>query len=874
MNAPQNITLLEGLSNGCFFIGRDLRISYLNKKAAELLGVNAGNEDRIQLSTLFPAGEETWFFASLNKAFETGRHLTAAGLHSQQNRWLQADVYPSPEGALVLLRDDIPLEIESVWNEPPTADASSHKHDSGYVLRDEAKPYPVISYRQHVTNSVAAGQALPESEERYSDLFERTSDCIVVYDRNLNIVDVNFATADFSGYSKQELKTMRITDFLSQEELAEQPLSFDRIRAGETAVNRRRIKAKSGAFRVMDINSKMLPGGNVMALLRNVTSRTEAERELSNSEVRFRTLAENLPVGVFETDEAGNTTYVNSKMLDYTGLSFNEMMGTAWVHCIHPSDCEGLLRQWQENLAARRKSSLQYRIVSVAGTLRWVKGKAVPVFDKFGQFKGYQGTVIDITKEKEAMEAVAASEEKYRTLVEEAPDAIYIVDEEGRFITVNSSAGKITGYSRQEMLRMNVTDFLLAGDLLKNPLRNQELREGKRVSVERRVKTKNGGLLYAEFNAKMLSDGRILVFARDATERVTAQKEVIREKNFSDDIINSLPGIFYLTDTDGNVLRWNKNFETVSGYSGGEIANMKGWDFFDDEGRKLLKQKTDEVFARGKSEMETYFFTKGQQRIPYYFNGWKVIFGSRICLIGVGIDITEKGKAAELLRQSYDDIRRLAAHQTRVRDDERRRIAREIHDELGQQLTAVKMDVSWIDKRLTAADETVKTKLKNIIGLLDSGNGSVRRILTELNTGIVGADGLLDALERQNRLFTSSTGVPVAFYTPEHNLKLSQEAAACIFRVYQESLTNIMRYAKAKTVTASLQVVDAAVHVSIEDNGKGFNTRKLFGKNSFGILGMRERVLSQGGNFQVKSQRGRGTKVSFSVPVNTEIVSA
>lgn len=740
-------------------------------------------------------------------------------------------------------------------------------YDRGYVIHDESgKPCRMIGSMLDITERINTEKALREKEERYRNLFERASDSIVVHDLQGNIIDTNFAAQGFSGYLQDQLQRMKITDLLFPEDLKTVPIPFDKLKAGETTYSRRRVKTHSGVVRIMEVSSRMQPDGNIMAILRDITERTETEKALRNSELRFRALTGNAPVGIFETDAEGATTYVNEKMIEYTGLSFDELLRTSWIQCIHPDDRASLISTWNHHLEEKTESSQQYRIVTKNGSIRWVQGKAIPVYDKNGQFDGYLGTVSDITNEKLALIALSESEEKYRTLVEQASDAIYIVDGGGKVVTVNPSASRLSGYTEQELLQMNIYDFVFEEDLQSNPFRFDELLAGKTVIVERSFKVKDNKVLDVECLANMLSDGRVLVFARDITERIKTQNEILKEKNFSDSIINSLPGIFYLYDEHGKFLRWNKNFEYVSGYSAAEIKTMHPADFFDEQEKELMKKKVYEVLSTGMGDVEAHFFTRDKEKIPYYFNGWRVIFENKLCLIGVGIDITEKRKAETLLLQSYDDIRRLASHLNHVREEERKRIGREIHDELGQQLTAIKMDMAWIEKKLSAEDELIKNKIKNVITLLDGGNRSVRRILTELSLGINDNNGLLEALERQNRQFEASTGIQVQFATTEKTVQVSEAIANCIFRVYQESLTNIMRYADATAVETLLQADDEMITVSIHDNGKGFDITTIPSKTSFGILGMRERVQAQKGKFEIKSIKGKGTTVIIKVP--------
>ena len=228
--------------------------------------------------------------------------------------------------------------------------------------------------------------------------------------------------------------------------------------------------------------------------------------------------------------------------------------------------------------------------------------------------------------------------------------------------------------------------------------------------------------------------------------------------------------------------------------------------------------------------------------------------------------IIARKKIEEEIKQNAEQLRQLTAYLQTIREEERKRIGREIHDELGQQLTAVKMDVAWIDKKTPEESAVIKTKLKNIITLLDGSNISIRKILSELRLGVLDDHGLVDALEWQGGQFISNTGIPLSFKSSASNLKVEEVIATCIFRAFQEALTNITKYAKAKKVISSLNCKDDMIILEVEDNGKGFDTTLLNSKQSFGILGMKERVASLNGKFELTSSPGKGVKLIVSLP--------
>ena len=234
-------------------------------------------------------------------------------------------------------------------------------------------------------------------------------------------------------------------------------------------------------------------------------------------------------------------------------------------------------------------------------------------------------------------------------------------------------------------------------------------------------------------------------------------------------------------------------------------------------------------------------------------------------------DMSERIRTAGELNASYRAIRKLTAHLQNIREEERTHIAREIHDELGQQLTVLKMDVSWINKKITdSADNTTREKMKELLLMLDDTVRTVRRISSELRPSLLDDLGLVAAMEWQLREFEKRSGIRTRIEAPEKELQLSNPVKTALFRIFQESLTNVARHSKARNVTVSLAVKSNRFVLSIQDDGQGFDKGNIAEKKTLGILGMTERTMMIGGTYDITSAAGKGTKVSVSVPLNAK----
>jgi signal transduction histidine kinase len=224
----------------------------------------------------------------------------------------------------------------------------------------------------------------------------------------------------------------------------------------------------------------------------------------------------------------------------------------------------------------------------------------------------------------------------------------------------------------------------------------------------------------------------------------------------------------------------------------------------------------------------------------------------------------ELHRKSERLKESEDKLRRLAAHLISVREEERAHIAREIHDELGQVLTGLKMEVTWLAKRLR--EKPLVEKTDSMCKLIDSTVQTVRKIATGLRPEMLDDMGLVAAIGWQAKDFQKRTGVRCRVKLPPETTKLDIDVSTTAFRIFQEILTNVARHSRATRVDIDLNVTDDQVSLEVQDNGVGIADSDLNGRKSLGLLGMHERALLFGGEVTISGTPGHGTRVAVSIP--------
>jgi len=352
-------------------------------------------------------------------------------------------------------------------------------------------------------------------------------------------------------------------------------------------------------------------------------------------------------------------------------------------------------------------------------------------------------------------------------------------------------------------------------------------------------------------------------FASEAARR-HAQAIAEREQGFSHAMIESTPGVLYLYDEHGRFLRWNRNFAQVTGYSDAEIARMHPLDFFRGPDRERVAREIQVVFEQGESCVEADFIAKDGTGKAYFFTGKRIHFRGLPCLIGVGIDITVR-KQAEAATDQY--ARRLQATSHRlltVQEAERRTLARELHDAVGQELTALSLNLTIIGGALPGTTpEKVRERLEDSQELLENTTRHLRDIMVELRPPGLDELGLLAALTEHASQVGRRAELAVTVEGVEPQPRLAPTEEIALFRIAQEALNNVVKHSQARECSISLWQNEQAVVLSIVDKGTGFDTTRkpVMGGSGMGTTTMRERAEAIGARLTLDSTPGVGTRV-------------
>ncbi|GAB4094030.1 PAS domain-containing sensor histidine kinase [Flaviaesturariibacter terrae] len=646
-------------------------------------------------------------------------------------------------------------------------------------------------------------------------------------------------------------------------------------------------QGSSSHFTIPNTNSsveaQLLPLGGkhspVLLLLRpDEASGPDAARNRSAALLEpgrelYRQIVENCHEGVCLVDSDGQIVLVNYQAASMLGYTESELVGKPASRLVNTD----LYQSFDQQMAGRRQglsSHYECCLRKKDGSSVWAMVAANPIFEG-EEFVGTLAMLADITERKAMEQELNHSLQRFHLALQATRDGVWEWEIRNCSMYFSPRFCEILGYSfddpalertyeawagrlhpdHRESVEAQLQAHLLGGP----PLEAECLH--LHASGEYRWQKVTGQAQFDEAGKALRMAGSI----RDISQIKEAEAAFLQEQELSNSIIGSLPGVFYVLDEHGRLRRWNENLEKVSGYNHDEVAGLAPLDLVVPEDRALVLDVFERALRTGDGSVEIRLQHRDGKARHFYFNGKLTQLGGQPALVGMGIDISEHKKMEQLLRQSFQEIRELASHLQDVREKERTEIAHEIHDELGQSLTAIKMNLASILRKRPGTEEVI-AKVEESLDLTEQTIHAVRRIATEMRPTLLDDLGLIEALRWYCDTFAKRLEISLSLDVNCADAVTDPRLSIVLFRIVQESLTNIARHASAKRVDMLIEQCGSTLSLRIEDDGVGFDVGQSRKADSIGILGLKERAKSINGDYSINSRPGRGTVVQVSVP--------
>lgn len=736
-----------------------------------------------------------------------------------------------------------------------------------------------------------AEEALRESEERYNSFVNNNTDCIFVKDENLKYLVVNNAMAEFFNKVKEDIL------FHTDNELTDKSIILPCVSSDHKAIKSKKpllFEEKLGEkiyetikFPVHLKNDKTGVGG----IMRDITARKQAEEELKNKQMELKAIYDNAPVMLCVIDQNRSIQFANNAFSGLIGATEEEIRGgilggvVGCVNSLHDPrgcgygpncvNCSLRLAIDKTFRTGQGVQNIEYQsVLSLGGSKKSVSMLGSTAIIESNQQKSVLLSLHDISARKSAEEALQKSESLLRSFIDNSPFEIWARDIDSIGILENKkfveNYGSIIGVAPREDTRVTI-EMVESWERI-----NKDVFAGQTVEEE------------FDFYIK----GELRRFRQIVFPIRNNDQKIIGIAGFNIDISDA-------KRAEEELLASNSRFELAA-----RIANMAWWE---------IHLKTDEVyFSRNKTEMIGYqseMFTRYhhflelvhpddlaeclssmqmlldgtadkyevEYRMKTYDETYKWFYdigsvsgydkdGVPTTVSGLAMDITQRKLAMQALDESQAEIKKFAAHLQDVREDERLNLAREIHDELGQILVAIKIDLGMLRMQVLKHVEQpfyeeTYNKFQDLVTLVDNTLKSARRIMSDLRPEVLDMVGLTEAIRQHLKSFAERYHIEAVFNNSVHTIQLNTQQSVALYRIVQEALNNIAKHAQASRVVVKLQQQNGLYLLSVKDDGVGFEVTNVRKMNSYGLIGMKERVVLLDGDFRILSKPGEGTEV-------------
>jgi PAS domain S-box-containing protein len=622
----------------------------------------------------------------------------------------------------------------------------------------------------------------------------------------------------------------------------------------------------------------LIAGGGVVLLLVAVclgfmaASRIDRryQQRIADSEIRFRTMAETVPGILFIAGPDGSCEYINRRFYDYTGRSAGGGLGFGWIDTVHPDDREQVLRSLTEPAGESGVLLHEGRLLAHDGTYRWFLGRSLAVRDEAGRVSKWFGSVTDVDDFKRANASLSRTNDRLSAVLSSISESYCTVDHLLKINYANSAAARFFGQEADQLIGCYLPSLapqFFGPDLAMRLCAASD----QRIAIRTEVQSSQESGFWLELNAYPWADG-VGIFFRDISRRKQIEHSLQAAREELQGIIDAWSACVAVVDWNGIIVAGNAAWRRLCGESDANAAGAVGASYFTVcAGQSLqfsdFKQVAAGIWSVIRGEAEE-FRSDHMCKSPQG-SLWFQIRASRFEECGetrVAItheDITE-------IKRAEADLQALAGRLLQIQDEERRRLARELHDTTAQNLVAALLELDRLPEGWADVDPEAKARIDNVYSQLRRSLEEIRTLSYLLHPPLLEELGLASALRWYVRGFSERSRISVTLHVQSGLERLPETVERTLFRVVQEALTNIHRHSGSATAHVRLGWANDEIELEVADEGHGiaradFNAVEDVYTLGVGISGMRARLQQLGGRLELHST-ARGVTVTARLP--------
>jgi len=706
---------------------------------------------------------------------------------------------------------------------------------------------------------------LKESEKKFKDIFNSIADGFVRRDLQSNIVLVSPSVQGIVGFTPEELKSQKIEQyFVNPQEPKERAQKL--LREGGVHTFESEIIKKDGSVITISSSAKLYfdDAGNpqgIESVFRDITASKRTEVALKESEEKFRNLFNSMIDVFVRRDLEHKGVLVSPSIFEITGYNIEEVIGADISQFfVDPQKPE---RIKQKLLNEGGNQTFEFDLYKKDGDIISISSNAKLYLDNAGNPIGIESVFRDVSEQKKAEQALKESKERYQSLSDASFEAIFI-SEKGVCLEQNALAEKMFGYSLAEAIGRHGTDWIIPED--REVVKNSML-SGYEKPYEVTALRKDGSTFPAEIQERMMHfkgrDVRVTAL-NDVSRRTEAESMLVESEQKFRALVTNTEEIIYMIAKDGTfLLSEGKGLEKI-GLKGSDVVGMSVFDLYKDYPTMI-----DDMKRAFNGETVITEIEMGDN----YFKNWYTPHldqkGVIIGLLGLSINITNQKKAELKILKYQNRLKELSLELTLTEEKQRKQLAVDLHDDVGQLLSSSRMQLAAID--FDADQKLIEKKIKDISQTLLLATKATREVIFNLSPPQLNEIGLYAAIhdwmkkeiEKKYKIRTSIIG-DIAKYDLKENTRF------LLFRSIRELLINVVKHARATSIKVILINDYKSLVIVVKDDGIGFDyesEKPSFSDMGFGLFSIQERISNVGGSITIDSRLNFGTEIKLSVPI-------